>query len=270
MLKCTQGHDLAADAKFCGACGQPPTQEMVKCAACSAQFIKGANFCLQCGAAQGDATKDLDAALGTLGDFQKALTAKAATLGTLPELAQVAVDQKRVDEILKSAAVKDDKTGEQIGYDATSLVPELLRDNAELRRGNAELGAMVKSYVAHLAASDQKHAEAIGILMGTNLAFGHFLKAFVDRFEKWANSSRGRVAERTFAMVDRPATGGDQNAGDLRGTALMTKALAAKSTEGPLFTPHDIAVLETLQHHGVTEIKKARPELAARLEQIAA
>lgn len=271
-MKCQNDHELAADAQFCPACGKPPTQELVKCGACATQFIKGAAFCLKCGAAQGDATKDLDVALGTLGDFQKALAAKTAALAALPTLEPVVVDQKRVDEILKACAVKDEKTGEQLGYDGTLMVPELIRDNAQLHRDNAELGGMIKGYVGHLAAADQRHAEAIGVLMATNIAFGHFLKAFVQKFEEWSEKSRGRVGERVFSMVDRPATGapkGDDRG--LHGAALMAKALAAKDSGGaPLFDPHAIAVLETIQHAGIPEIKKARPELAARLDQLAA
>lgn len=274
MALCPNNHEIAAEQQFCGACGKPPVAEMVKCGACSAQFIKGPNFCGQCGAQQGDASKDLDVAIDTLAGFQKAHAAKAAALATLPTLEDVAVDQQRVDEILKSAEAKD-AAGKLEGYDGTVLIPELLRDNAELRRNVMALGGMVKSYTGHLVSAEQANAEALNAVMGQVLAQGRFLKAFTEQFEKWANSSRGRVVERAFTMADRPALGGGapNNANELRGPALMTKAQAAKgAADAPLFSAHEIAVLEhyTNQGAGVSDIGAARPELAARITQIAA
>lgn len=269
----TPSHAMADGAKHCAECGKPPAAEMVKCGACSTEMIKSAKFCVQCGEAQGDATKEFEGALSALNEFQKSLAARAAGLATLPTVAEAAADQKRVDEILKSAAAKDEK-GEPAGYDALVLVPELLKDNAELRRTALTLGEMVKSYMGHLATSDQKHAEATAVLMTAHHAQGHFLKAFISRFEEWANASRGRVGDRVlkgFTMADRPAPGGAADPSDLRGEALMTKALAAKGANGePLFMPHEIAVLNIINPQGLRTIQKNRPEMAARLEQIAA
>ncbi len=276
-VTCVDGHEMLKGKKFCGACGKGPADaqnEMQKCGACSGEFMKGANFCMDCGE---PTTADLDRALSTLGEFQKANAAKLEDFSKLPELdeeAIVAEIDAGASEIVKSAAIRDAKG--DIVHDAAGL-PEI---NAmpvvqELFKGQALASAQARKFFDHVTGFLGHIAHGQELLMKANLAIGAELQRYRGESEAAANASRGPkgIVRPLLAPAKLgPAPVGGASAGDsdeARGPALMLKAQAVLGKAlAPLETA-EVALFETYTHGqnmSLSEIAAVRPRLAERVQ----
>jgi hypothetical protein len=267
-MKCTNSHEMAEAAKFCGECGQAPAADIQKCTGCQAElpFLKGntlPKFCGECGVAVATAGADdqaLDQELEALNAFTKARTEIEKDLEVLPVVDEGEIDVGPINELLKSATVKDPETGVE-GIEAAPIVGELLKSvnvlSAQVRM-NAEHAAR---WTRHLADENARILKSLGVLVGAN-------KRLHDELGRIGGESRGRRG--VTAVVHQPTRGtnGSAEMPDLGPGELFTKAIVANQAKGG--TLFDSTTIGQLEHWcgmgaGLRQIAEQDPALALKL-----
>lgn len=271
MVKCVDGHEMLKGKKFCGVCAKGPAdgaEAMEKCGACEGQFLKGANFCSDCGVAT---TADLDSALETLGTFQKANAARVEELSQLPELDEEELGASAAEgatQLMKSAALRDAAGNPQLdgnGNPDINAMPVI----TEMLKGLNIQGAQGKKYAEHVLGFLGHIARGQDLLIKSNLALGGEVQRLRDGVDAAGNTSRGvKGTVRALTVAGKTGPGAVLPATEERGPALMLKARAILGEGLTGLKPDEVSLFETYtngMNASMTEIAADRPLLAQRV-----
>lgn len=260
---CENGHELSAEGqKFCGECGSAAKSGDDVACECGATFAKGANFCGACGAAKGPMTGALTEVLDEVDSYIKAragLNEEDMALPVLdPEESTRAIEN--VERILKSAAVVDKDTGNEIGVDAVPVVGAFMKSQDELAQAT-------QMYAEHLTDLARAQLDGQTALMKAVVALGR-------KVEDIAKAPQGpRVLGPAHVGIggdpmqkSNGARGGEFD--NLRGADLLLKATVAAGRNPDLLTTQEIAVVEHFGNNegSLADMRETHPEIAARVE----
>lgn len=264
MFKCANGHEMLKAQKFCGECGgaaaAPPADDHVECGSCSGAMMKSAKFCPECGTPAGPLGADLDSVLTEVDTFVKSLAAVESDLGVglVPEVdTDEAVDEAAVERILKSAAVIDPETREQLGIDSVPVVTEFLK-------GQAVQVAQARDYHGHTSELFKHTFATQATILKSVAAIGRAVQGLQERVEKIAGAPRGQHVVAAVRPAARANTDADIKPGDL-----IVKATVAASRDGNALTANELSALETWTAGGagLHALRDLDPALASRVER---
>jgi hypothetical protein len=271
MAKCTNAHEMDDGHKFCGECGGKPSAALTKCTACAAELplLKSGGapkFCPACGTDCAVTDGDLDAALDGVNAFLKARADVLKDISTPASVDDDAIDVGPIQELLKSATLKDDAGVEQ-GIDAAPIVGELLK-------GQSRADLQTRAFAEHQGKLALHLAAGQDLLLKAMNALGGFVKGLRDDLDALGGATRGRKAR--IASVTLAGKGAGDPTGDAgklidgpAASALLVKAQVAADKQPGVLTAGEIAAIETYAGMGWTlkAIAEADPMLAQRIDR---
>lgn len=262
-------HEMLKSQKFCGECGNKALEaatDTADCGSCGAEMMKSHKFCSECATPAGPLTIDLDATLDEVDAFIKSAALIEADLhaGDIPDIdPDGVVDDEKIEAIMKSAAVVDRASGEQMGIDALPVVQEFLK-------GQALSSAQARTYHGHSSEMLAHSIKQNSLMLKSIGIIGRAVAALAGKVETVAGEPRPRREIRQL----RP----DGNNGNLPKRTgfdalspldLMTKSLFATNKDGTLLTATEIGSLESYTNGqlGLAGIRELDPGLAGRVER---
>jgi len=264
MIKCTNGHELADDQKFCGECGQPPVKDggekqMVKCSDCETEVPADQKFCGNCGQPMTKAQDTAwEAAMSELRDLAKARE-------DLPSEIEVSAGSHDTDSAVDAALQASVDAEDQLAKAILEATGALIKSNnlavdrgtavaREARDMNRALGQFAKAIDAGLSS--------------IRSAVNDRVAGLEQKFDEWANKP-GQVRSRLSVVgaMNKATPGVENDPSDtsLKGDALV-KAAVDLENDGKL-NPGDATLTQFYTNRGATlkALSEFDPGLANRI-----